>query len=464
MSKRTVLAIDLLDREKFIIRAVRAPFNIAGAQNPQSLPLLPADLPSLDTAAAVRARGTCIRDAMRQHAGVSKLLDRLGEAAQGELAPLFVMLPPSEAESICWEVLCDGNGRFVALDRRWPITRIIDPLSGSERPRSVLQLPVRLMAVVSAIGIDSQRKEWEQLRKAIVDARAGGLEVAAKVLVGEHGLRAAIDQEIAAGLAGVEVGAIEETSERLTQAIRQWKPNLLHFFCHGHADVNGQRLELATANDYLQHAAGALPGGTGSVGVTIEELEALGAELGDAWLMVLNCCSSGQAERGLQSMAARIVSAGVPAVVAMMEPVDAHDAYEFTRAFYPAVFDVLKAASDELKQKQDVVVEWAPAMYYARRAISQLDGRDAESSHEWSLPVLYVRGIDARGFTRADGASPAQLQEYRVQADVTAKWLRTAGQQLDEAQRRDILERVMAGVPRNLWPTADGRFDRADDP
>ena len=464
MSKRTVLAIDLLDREKFIVRAVRTPFNVTEAQFPQSLPLTPADLPPLGAADAVRARGTRIRDALRQHAGISKLLDRLGEAGHDELAPLFVMLPPSEAESICWEVLCDGNDKFVALDRRWPITRIIDPLNASERPRSVLRLPVRVMAVISALGIDHQRKEWEQLRSAIVDARDNGLDVVAKVLVGEHGLRAAIDQEIAAGLPGFEAGAVEDTSERLTQAIRKWKPNILHFFCHGHADLNGQRLELGTANDYLQHTAGVLADAAGSVSVAIEDLEALGAELGDAWMMVLNCCSGGQAERGLQSMAARIVSAGLPAVVAMMEPVDAHDAYEFTRAFYPAVFNVLKAACDELELKQDVAIEWAPAMYYARRAISQLDGRAAETSHEWSLPVLYVRGIDARGFTRADGASPAQLQEYRVQADVTAKWLRTAGQHLDEAQRRDVLERVMSGVPRNLWPTADGRFDHADAP
>lgn len=461
MTPRTVLAVDLLDREQLIVRAVRAPFDIADAQFPSALALHAADLPGLDTAAAVRARGTTIRDALRRHAGISKLLDRIGETAQGQLSPLFVVLPPSEAESICWETLCDGQDRFIALDRRWPITRIIDPLNASERPRSMLRLPVRLMAVISALGIARQQREWEYLRDAILVARASGIPVTARVLVGEPALRQAIDQEIAAGLADVESGAIEQTPERLTQGIRSWKPNLLHFFCHGDADLNGQRLELATANDYLQHVPGTPAQGLASVKLPVEDLEALGAELGDAWLMVLNCCSGGEAKPGLQSMAARVVAAGVPAVVAMMEPVDAHDAHEFTRAFYPAAFEILRQADEALASQPDARVEWAPAMYYARRAISQLDGRSAESSHEWSLPVLYLRGIDAQAFNRPIGASEAELQRYRIEAAVTAKWLRTAGQQLSEAQRRDVLESMLADVPRSLWPSADGTFDHA---
>lgn len=463
MNKRTVLAIDLLDREQFIIRAVRAPFNIIDAQYPRAFPLRACDLPALDTDSAIRARGRTIREALYKHAGISKLLDRLGEAPLGDSSPLFVVLPPSEAESICWETLCDDKGRFLALDQRWPIARIIDPLNASDRPRSTLTTPVRLLAVISALGIRKQQQEWDALRKAILDARASGLDVVARVLVGEPALRTTIDQEIAAGLAGVEAGAIDQTPERLTQGIRSWRPNILHFFCHGNADVNGQRLELATASDYAQYQAGDPAQDLGSVKIPVEDLEALGAALGETWLMVLNCCSGGEARPGLQSMAAKIVAAGVPAVVAMMEPVDASDAHEFSRAFYPAAFAILKGACDRLQAAQDTLVEWAPAMSNARRAISQRDGRLAESSPEWSLPVLYLRGLDAQSFTHAPDASEPELARYRVQASVTAKWLRTAGQQLTEAQRRDVLEQILAGVPRNLWPTPDGRFEHADD-
>lgn len=457
MSERTILAVDALS-DQFIVRVVRAPFLVDGAQKADFLNLLPKQLPGLDTAAAVRARGLMVRDALRMHLGVSRILDRLGETPDGQVSPLFVMLSPSDAELINWEMLCDGNEAFIALDPRWPIARIIDPVNAPSRPPAELATPIRMMAVISALGIADQRKEWELIRDAVLATRQAGLHVKLKLLVGDAALRASIEQAIANGLADTEVGHIDDTAARVTQAIRGWAPHILHFFCHGIADAGGQRLELATANDHLQHTAHNPDVTHGSVAIPTQDLKTLGASLSNPWLLVLNCCSSGQATPGLQSMANQIVSVGFPAVIAMLEPVDAADAYEFTRAFYPPAFASLQIAHEELQHKPRTVMEWTPAMYYARVAISQLNGRDANTSPEWSLPVLYVRGLEAQAFERPRGLSEAQSNDFRTRAETAARWLQTAGQQLSEAERIEALQQALAMVPKSFWPSPDGSF------
>ncbi|ALN63253.1 hypothetical protein GLA29479_2384 [Lysobacter antibioticus] len=463
MNERTILSVDILD-DDLIASVVRAPFPVHGGRALGRVKLRADQLPGLDTQTAVLARGRMVRDALRQHQGISGVLDSLSQTLPTQVRPLFVMLNPSEAELINWEMLCDSNEQFVALDPRWPIARIIDPINAPSRLPGELTTPVRLMAVISALGIADQRKEWELLRDAVLAARQTGLPVLLKLLVGDSALHTRIRDEIQqdpAGLADIEVAAIDETAARLTQRIRQWSPNILHFFCHGHAGSAGQWLELATANDHVQFAAHDPGTLAGSINLPSQDLVTLGASLGNPWLMVLNCCSSGQGGNGLQSMANQVVSAGFPAVVAMMEPVEANDAYEFTRAFYPEALAALLRARDELKQRASTTLEWTPIMFHARSAISQLGNRDAQASPEWSLPVLYVRGVEAQVFIRPLGIEQAKSDEFRIRAETTAWWLRTAGQQFSEAERIEALERTLAekGVPRALWPSADGSFE-----
>lgn len=469
MSERTILAVDTLG-DRFVARIVRAPFPVDD-QGIALLDLDPDALPDLQTDAAVLARGKMVRDALRQNQGISGALDQLSKALPNQVRPLFVMLRPSDAERINWEMLCDGQDAFFALDERWPIARIIDPINAPPRLPCELTTPVRVMAVISALGIRDQRKEWEQLRDAVNYARGQGLKVKLKALIGDSALFKAIEQEIAqakaAGAPGAddtEVGAIETTPTRLTQRIREWGPNILHAFCHGRADAGGQALEFATANDHLQFAAKDPDTTAGSVVVSAQSLVTLGASLTNPWLMVLNCCSSGKAGVGLQSMANQIVSRGFPAVVAMMEPVAANDAYEFTRAFYPRVFDLLKTASDALAHSASAPLEWTPAMHQVRCAIAELDGREAENSPEWSLPVLYLRGLDEQVFVRPTGLSAKQAEEYRVRVETVAAWLRTAGQQLTEAQRIEAMQAALASVPPAFWPSPDGSLNRVDGP
>jgi hypothetical protein len=466
MSERTVLAVSALG-DRLIARIVRAPFQVLG-ESLDILDLDPDQMPDLQTNDSVLARGKLVRDALRKNQGIRDLLDALSATMAHQVRPLCVQLGRSDAERINWEMLCDQNDAFVALDQRWPIARIIDPINATQRIRRELTTPVRLMAIISALGIRDQRTEWESLRQAVEYARGIGLRVVFKAMIGDSDLLNEIEQAISAekaankpGANDIEVAAIEATPARLTQSIRMWSPNILHLFCHGNADSEEQSLEFATANDHEQFKAKDPNTTAGSVVVDARKLVDLSGLLVNPWLLVLNCCSSGKAGLGLQSMANQIVSRGFPAVVAMTESVGAKDAYELTRAFYPQAFDLLKTTSDQLTQHSSVSLDWAPLMHQVRYAICGLGGRVAENSPEWSMPVLYLRGVDPHEFDRPQGLTPQQLEDYRVIVEWTANWLRTAGTHLTEAQRIEAMEDALKHVPRSLWPSVNGNLNDA---
>ena len=458
---RTVLVVDrtgVIDPvtgcEQMVVKVMRSPFNVTGADMAKPFALAPAELPAWGTPDAVRARGQLLRERLFSHDGIKQLLQQLEQTPVGEVKPLYVVLKQGDPELISWETLCTSTNDFVALDKRWPIGRISDPMSGASRPPATLRLPVKVMAIISAIGVHGQIKEWELFRAALLDARKRGLEVQLKVLVGDPQMRAAIDQAIAGGLTGVEVSHIDKTGSRVIQEIISWEPNILHFFCHGAVEAAEKSLERATGSDYTT------PGVTrGSVRIHSKNLSDMSLQLSNPWLLTLNCCASGQAAKDLQSMAHQVVSAGFPAAVAMLEPVDASDAHEFTRGFYSTVFASLARVKTDLAKEQMVSFEWVPAMYDERTAISDLHHGHPERSREWTLPVLYVRGIEPLNFFAArQTLSGETVREYKMKAGWGAEWLATTREELAPEKRQAAMERALAGVPKEFWPAVDGSF------
>lgn len=462
---RTVLAVDALGGmdpatglEIMMVKVDRSPFDVQEAKRFRPFKLSPDSLPPWGTPNAVRERGRMVREELRKHPGVASILDSLSKAPLGQVQPIYVKLSESDAELITWETLCDSNDEFLALDQRWPIGRISDPMSGQSRPPAVLRLPVKVLAVISAFGIPGQQKEWELFRQAAQAVRQTGLDIRLRCLVGDGHTRAAIDAAIAGGLDWVEVSHIEKTASRVIQDIVGWQPNVLHFFCHGMSDAAAteQSLELATASDYLD------PGATsGSVRIRARQLADMSLTLANPWLLTLNCCSSGQAARDLQSIAHQVVSAGFPAAVAMIEPVDANDAHEFTRAFYSTLFAQLQTAATALAQQPRIAFEWAQAMCDVRMAICDLHGGDAQNAREWALPALYVRGIDPLHFERPEPVPEEAAADYKQRARLVAEWLQTVHEGTSEARRLAVMQQVLADVPKTYWPNIDGSFANA---
>jgi hypothetical protein len=431
---------------------VRAPWDLP--QNASPLKLAADTLPGWETPDAVRARGKLVRSSLQAHPAVAKLLDRIEETPPGQVQPLYVSMAEGEAEQICWETLCDSKDRFVALDPRSPIGRISDPLGGQVRPPAVLRTPIRIMVVISAFKVNGQHREWELFKEAAAKARANGLEIRLKFLVAETALHAAIEGARGAGNDWIEVGSIEKTASRVIQDIVDWKPQVLHFFCHGISDDADQWLELATAGDYLDPDATA-----GSVKLRPLHLNPLAQLLPEPWLLTLNCCSSGRAAKELQSMAHQIVTSGFASAIAMLEPVDAKDAHEFTRSFYASLFGALGRAATTLTTEPRVPFEWVEPMSAARTALLDLhDEGDAANCRHWALPVLYVRGIDPFFFGRPV-ATPQDHADHKLRAGLVAQWLANVRAEMSEAERAAVIQTVLADVPKALWPRVDGTFD-----
>jgi len=457
---RTVLTIDRTGEtdpryktEKFNVKVERHPQNLGGMTFTRPLDFSAAQQPDWSVANAVVERGRLLRTALRQHAGVAAVLDDLPKDPDDAVHPIYVKLDRGDAELITWETLCDVNDKFVALDRRWPIGRITDPVNTQPRNLPLFRMEVRLLAVISAIGIDGQENEWRRLYDAAWAAWSASLPVFLRVLVGESGLYNRIKGEIDDGAPWVEVASVPGSDTQLMSDIRNWQPNIVHFFGHGTTGDGLQQLEFGTASDFKDPTTK-----RGSVVVDADQVENLARTLDNPWLLTLNCCKGAEASREMTSLAHRAVSASFPAAVAMLEAVDEDDAYEFTRAFYNELFaDLVGVATAIDKGAPRAPFEWARMMRETRIALNKLHGSNAPSRKEWVLPVLYVRGVDPMQFDRPlAGESEADSSRYTTSAAFVARWLTGVRDSMPVDKRRAVMQELLAKVPAKYWPTVDG--------
>jgi hypothetical protein len=178
----------------------------------------------------------------------------------------------------------------------------------------------------------------------------------------------------------IEAGQVEldwaaPTKEGLHAALRRGPWHVLHFIGHGDFDAaNGQgRLWLCG------------PDGRGDA-LLARELANMFQEHRSLRMAVLNACQSayGDGIDPYSSMAAALVRARVPAVVAMQYPITDDAAEAFTAPFYEGL-----AAG----QPADV------CMRFGRQGISF----GIQGSLEWSTPVLYLSSSSGRVFDRGLG-------------------------------------------------------------
>lgn len=459
---RTVFAVDtygerdpVTHANKLIIKVVRSPIVIQNGGS-RDFNYDASGLPPYGQDAAVKTRGQHLRVALNQHPGVAAVLQHLDGTTLEEVKPIYVVLNDASAELISWETLWGGadDGSFVALDSRWPIGRMADPSSSQHRRPGQMELPVRIMLAISAFDVDDQANEWKSFSASLMKARKHGVPFEVSVLVGDDEIKQSIEKQIKdEGINGVSVALLPCSENRLLETVLDFDPHVLHFFCHGRADVSSQSLEMAHAGDYADDQAV-----RGSVNLEKKHLQYLATNLSNSWLLVINSCSGGKAVGSLNSLASASVEAGFPAAVAMLEPVDPLDAYEFTSAFYGALFKLIVKAKQEVEATGRADFEWGRAMVNARMAIRDQHVPE-ETRREWSLPALYVRGIDPFYFLQAaETSEDVKLQEngFRLRAKVVSDWLETAGSQQTPADRAQVVAEVMAGVPKKYWPVVEG--------
>lgn len=448
MTPRTIVAIEPGFDESLLVKLAKAPIAIPGAEVWNPFRCDPDAMPPWTQAGAVQAHGVTLREKLSGHQGVASALLNVLSTPPASRHPVYFQVRAGEAERLRWETLWDDNEEFLALDPRWPIARIADSEIDFQLPVQVFTPPLRILAVMSALGLPA-KPEWEKLYAAVDNARQQGLAVELSVLVGEEDLLAAIRKDVQdKTVTGVRIDAIQNSVE-IGTALDNFKPHILHFFCHGSANFGKPQLELATIADREL--------GTSSVVLGIKQLTGAAA-LRDVWLVTLNCCEGGKAASDLHSMAHRLVAAGVPAAVGMLEPIDAGDAHAFCGAFYTAALRMVRQFLQDTPEGKTGEIEWAEALHPPRSLLSG-SAPGPVSRPEWTLPVLYVRPERFQVKREAPAAAlpPQVLKIMQDQATAAAMILRGLPPDTSLALRDQILA-TLANIPPELRPDRNGNL------
>ncbi|BCW72436.1 CHAT domain-containing protein [Arthrobacter sp. NicSoilB8] len=323
-------------------------------------------------------------DLSLSHPDVAAALQNAAAAVNG-YCPLLVELPSvgGEPEKIPWETVCGPNGTFLALDSRWSVARVVRASSPSKGDR-VFHPPLRLVLLLSCFGIPAA-DEWNRFA-ATLDAST--VETKVLVFAGEPGLEQKIADE---HRPNVEVRGLPGNAgfDELRQKIREFRPDILHFYCHGLSpDADTPHLELATPTDWL---AGRL---FSPLLLEAEQISMLGDAASPPWLVVLNCCEAAATRGNLQSLARDLVArGGYPAVVGMREPIVPEDAICFSGQFYKELLTALVG----LPPQTTAVIDWPRLLVEPRRQLIDVNRHNetfrsaANNLHQWTVPVLYVQ-------------------------------------------------------------------------
>lgn len=242
--------------------------------------------------------------------------------------------------SIPWEILFDRSadaGRLLALDARRPIVRMID---SNEQQVDPAPLPIKRVLLALSQPSDTMMLKLKHERSE-VDS-----------VLRRHGLLPKVLERA--------------TRWSLQTAILEEQPQILHFMGHGTSDEQSGEGLLLLENENRQKDP-----------IHASELARFFIGRPAPRLVILTSCVTGipgpVANAGpFASVAAALVSAGLPAVIAMQAAVRDTNAILFTQRLYEGVVrgDAVEAA-----------------IASARIAL-QLKDREVP---DWAAPVLFVR-------------------------------------------------------------------------
>jgi hypothetical protein len=332
--------------------------------------------------------GQVLCDSLRAQPAIRRDFDtRLALAGPVE-APIYLRVDPPDVDEWPWEALSDEKAGFLALERRWPIARVKRVKAPIIKSEHLFLPPLRILAVLGAAAQDplariSAKEEWDELYAAV---KRSSLNVDLRVYVCEDALLNDIQK---LGELWITVGFLEGDRELFDQ-IKDFKPQLLHFFCHGVADTP-PFLQIGSRLDWRK-------GQNGSINIEASQLRDRADPDQNVWLITLNCCEGAQpaeSANGSRSrpMASSLVLGGFPAVVGMRQRVDSQHASCFCGLWYGALLRELLAG---LSKAEPVLFHWAIGLFAARQGICTFvekvpHTQGARRHIEWTIPVIYTR-------------------------------------------------------------------------
>jgi hypothetical protein len=357
---------------------VRAPYAVP---NPHAVKVLTLDeVYALHGPGVVQKIGEMLTSKLRENTAVDSVLDKvLAHPDAPPTLPLAFRIGDPDAHALSWEaVFADGD--FVALDDRWPITRIARggaiPQNGAKR---LYAPPLQLVCVLSAVKRPAI-KEWKGIYKAVRAARQAGLPIHITLFAAEK--QHVIDVVRGLGDPHVTVEPVPNDATSLLTELERCEPDLLHIYCHGTITDGVRMLEIGTVNDFQRND------GHSSVKVRVDEL---GKAMSRArtWAVVLNTCRGAEAADQTLTHAEEVVNRGVPVAIGLRRLVDTRDAIAFSGTFYPAALCAIhKAVSGPDDETR--TISWGDTLVQARRKLRDIHGANARLDDAWTLPVLYT--------------------------------------------------------------------------
>jgi hypothetical protein len=313
---------------------------------------------------------------------------------------------PPELASLPWEYVYDElRDQYLCLVPRSPFVRFLSMKHGNtpilmNGPLNILGMIANPGGAVADLDVEGERKNIE-------------------AAIGELQQKGDVNFRWVQG----------DTRQNLSDMMEQQSWHVFHFIGHGGsaaATLNAG----AVAGDGDDDAQGFVVLGDGRGGtqqVFADELKYI-LQLNNREtlrLAVLNCCESARSASGraFSSPAAALISAGIPAVVAMQFPISDQAAVEFSRRFYAS-----------LAQGQSI----ERAVTSAR--VAMMGGRN----FEWGIPVLFTAGSAGSLFPRRTRPADAGVQAGQPPAATPAD---TVSQDFLARQQiaREELRRLFSG-------------------
>jgi len=337
---------------------------------------------------SVKAAGKMLVELLCANKYVETALNQALTLKPGQQEPIYIQIEdPGPVEALPWEALYSTPiSDFLALDTRWPIGRIAGIESEDPAYDYSFVPPLRLLVVLAAVGVEAE-SEWQALLTAVSNAP---FAVSLRVFVCEKTLVSRIqkDQQDAPNL-DIEVRFLVNKTD-LFAAVKTFRPNILHFFCHGDTQPS-PHLSMATAQNWETNQ------GPGDVVIEPKDLQSIENIFSHVWLITLNCCLAGRAIKNSPSLARALVDRGFPAVVGMGDVIASDDANAFCQILYTTLFNDLQAviAANGTPVEIELVKSFS-------RVREQLCGKYvngelptpstvAANRKEWMLPILYVQ-------------------------------------------------------------------------
>ncbi len=293
----------------------------------------------------------CARTAVEQAVqGLEELAIRLrfGEAGEVEALPF---------EAIRYD------GRFLALDRRWPVVREARATARDE-PR-IVELPLRVAVVIAAKDVDGAA-ELEALHAGLA---AHGVDCEVTVFTSQESARAQAEEY------GWTTATVPASVADLDKALAKLRPRLAHILCHGSP---GGALHLANRTTLDDGPA---------LEVGARDLSGLAQQ---AVVVTVNACHSGAGDEESASVAVSLVGEGVPAVFAHRRPIDTGSANTVCKSLYGTLPMALVGGDDAGARR---LLDLRDALVGARNALLSGFGQGTEEQSQtdetWTLPLLY---------------------------------------------------------------------------